>query len=85
MTRLTKPVTRETDARGWRRKRNLIVSLLPGDLIELREKGTRKRWTITIEAVYDIAVKAEVAMAKRAKAEARKARRANTSKPKGHQ
>lgn len=38
MTRLTKPVTRETDARGWRGRRNLIVSLLPGGMIELRKK-----------------------------------------------
>lgn len=72
MTKLHKRVERETDAKGWRGKRNLIVAFLPGDLIELREKGTRKRWTIPIEAVYSLAVKAEVASQKRARAEARK-------------
>ncbi len=75
MTRLTKRVERETEARGWRGKRVIIVALLPGDVIELREKGTRKRWIVPVGAVYDIAVKAEVAAAKRAKAEARKAKR----------
>lgn len=74
MTRLTKRVERETDARGWRGKRNLIVALVPGDLVEVREKGTRKRWSLPIEAIYDLAVKAEVASKKRAKAEARKSK-----------
>ena len=75
MTRLTKRVERETDARGWRGKRNLIVALLPGDLIEIREKGTRKRWVLPVDAAYHLAIKMEVAAQKKEKAAARKAKR----------
>ena len=46
MTRLTKPVTRESAALD--RGRPLIVTLHPRHL-ELRPKGTRKRWTISYE------------------------------------
>lgn len=75
-TRLTKRVERETEARAGRgTRRNLIVALLPGDVIELREKGTRKRWLLPVDAAFSVAVKMEVAAAKRAKAEARKAKK----------
>lgn len=60
MTLLEKPIHRKT--RGaysvlyFRRPRQLIVSLLPGDLIEFREVGRRTRFQIPIETAFRRAV-----------------------------
>jgi hypothetical protein len=57
MTPLHKPVQRVcafTKSRG----RKLIVTLAPGDLIEIRElRG--KPLTVTVQAVWDLACRAE--------------------------
>jgi hypothetical protein len=50
-TQLKKPVSRVTI--GKHRGRNLVISLLPGDLIEIREKGRRTREVISIGGVFD--------------------------------
>ena len=57
-TALHKPVRRVTllEHRG----RRLVVSLLPGDLISVREQGRRKEELFTIAWAYDMAVIARV-------------------------
>ena len=54
MTRITKPVSRESDALD--RGRPLIVTLHPRHL-EVRPKGTRQRYTISYDACLWLAVK----------------------------
>ena len=56
MTRLTKPVRREC-ARTTDRGREIVLSLLPGDLLTFRRKGARTTYTLTIEAAYHLAAK----------------------------
>ena len=74
MTRLTKPIRRET-VRTAVQGREIIVILQPGDLIAFRQKGCRKTYTTTIGACFWLAAKADaVEQAKIKKAE-RKARR----------
>lgn len=49
-TKLVKPIHREMlsvmETRGRNRGRSTIVSLLPGDEIQFRSKGTRKTYTV---------------------------------------
>ena len=54
MTPLRKPVYRLTDTlvRDRSTRRLLIAGLLPGDVIEVRLKGTRQRVSVPIEHVY---------------------------------
>jgi len=58
MTRLDKPVRRETATlkRDQGRTRALLVELHPSH-IELRLKGTRRRLAVPYDAVYDLASK----------------------------
>ena len=58
MTRLDRPVRRETDTykRDGGRARALIVELHPTHL-QLRRKGTRRVLSIPYDAVYDAAAK----------------------------
>lgn len=53
-TELKKPVHRKTV--GTHRGRKLIVSLLPGDVIGIREERCRKMELISIAGAYDSAV-----------------------------
>lgn len=57
MTRITSPVTRESAA--FDRGRPLIVTLHPRHL-EVRAKGTRRRYSISYEACLWLAVKREL-------------------------
>lgn len=76
MTRLNKPISRETSelvrARG---PRPLIVTLYPGDQIGLRPKGTRTEERTTLSAVYSLAIKQRIARERAEKLKTRKARR----------
>ena len=78
MTLLVKAVRRETQitVRDRSKRRNLIVTLLPGDVIELRAKGTRKAYVLDIETVYQVAMKIEADHVRRAKDAARKSKKA---------
>ena len=58
-TKLVRPVSRLTTVPH--RGRQLVLTLLPGDFIELREHGRRKRETISIAGVMDYAIKCRVA------------------------
>ena len=54
MTRIGRPIVRETAARE--RGRPLLVELHPG-FLAFRLKGTRQRWPISYESVFWSAVK----------------------------
>lgn len=62
------PVTRETNATY--RRRPLIVTVT-GHLLVMREKGRRLKFDVSIDAVYDLAMKLQA----RAAREEKKARR----------
>lgn len=53
-TELTKTVSRVTV--GTHRGRKLVVSFVPGDCIEIREKGRRTVETVSIAGIFDYAV-----------------------------
>lgn len=79
MTLLEKPVHRKT--RGaysvlYARPRQIIVSLMPGDLLQFREAGRRTKYTIPVDLVMKQAVKAAALAEFREKQKARKARKA---------
>jgi hypothetical protein len=65
MTRLSKPVTRESAT--IERGRALIVTLHPRHL-ELRPKGTRKSYSISYDACLWLTVKREIDEQKRQRA-----------------
>lgn len=49
---IRRPLSRETRFPFGHYKRKLIVSLIPGDLIEMRMKGKRLRYSVEIDDVY---------------------------------
>jgi hypothetical protein len=69
MTRLDKPVTRESAV--FDRGRALIVSLHPRHL-EIRPKGTRTRYTASYDQIMWLAVRRQHQEEQAAKAAARK-------------
>lgn len=62
MTKLTKKLTRESDAAVYERSkyRPIIVSVEPPDRIGFRLKGTQRSYTLPIAMCFRIAVEAEV-------------------------
>ena len=72
-TELRKRVKRKTIYRD-RRGRALVITLQPGDTIELREERCRKVFTISIPLVYSMAVKLTVDRERAEKKAKRKAR-----------
>jgi hypothetical protein len=69
MTPLKKAVHRLTEAeiRDGSAKRKIVVGLLPGDLIEIRLQGMRRRLTVSIEAVYHLAARQQAEADRREK------------------
>jgi hypothetical protein len=65
------------EIRDRSKRRSLMVTLLPGDVIELRPKGTRQRLIVDLETVWHVANKLEAARIKEEKAKARKAKKAS--------
>ena len=60
MTQLRKPVKRSLSLVGkgsWRRE--IIVTLYPGGVIGLRDKGRRREYTLPLATVYMLAAEAE--------------------------
>ena len=60
MTRLERKVTRAT--RGeysvlYAKRRAIVTTLLPGDVIEFRELGRRGRWLLAINTAFHYAVR----------------------------
>ncbi len=79
MTPLTKPVHRltQTMVRDRGSKSRLIVAgLLPGDVLEFRMQGTRKRFVLPIATAYYQAARLEAARVVAQRQAARRARRA---------
>ena len=77
MTKIRSPVYRETYGQVFERgMRPVIVGLKPPNLIELRLKGTRRRYYLTAEAAWNIALRGHLRLVEKEKAAARKARRA---------
>lgn len=74
MTPLKSPVHRETGARirDAGKTRAVIVSLLPGDVIQFRLKGTRTSYVLPIDAEFYRAARLH---AERLRAEKRAARK----------
>lgn len=78
MTNLEKPVHRKT--RGaysilYTRPEKIVVSLLPGDLLQFRNAGRRVKFTIPVDSVMRYAVRLESTRKMIEKQKARKARR----------
>jgi len=69
-TELKKKVSRVT--LGTHRGRKLVVSFVPGDCVEIREKGRRTVETVSIAWLYDQAIISRVAREKFLKKQARK-------------
>jgi hypothetical protein len=57
-TKLLKPISRVTVSEH--RGRRIVVTMVPGDFIELRESGRRKSEIISIAGVMDFAIKCRV-------------------------
>ena len=74
MTPLRKKVTRECTEAAWR-GRKLVVSLAPGDVIEVREKGRRRVYAAPISWVALQIVKQNVDAERAEKRKARAVKR----------
>ena len=76
MVEIHKPVKRSTrhsyGVLHHRRLRKIVVSLVPGDVIEFHELRSRKKFSIGIDDAFRIAVKIAAAAARRQKIEAKK-------------
>lgn len=77
MTPLRKAVYRvsATTIRECGRARQIIVGLCPGDVLELRLKGTRRRYLLGISSAFYQAVRLKGEQDKREREARRKARR----------
>lgn len=78
MTGLHKPVSRRTARKYavlYREQRPIVVTLLPGDVLEFRESGRRDRWHLAVDSAFRYAVRAKAFQEAREKAQARKASR----------
>ena len=76
-TKLNKPVFRESYAviRDRSKRREVVVGLLPGDVIEFRPKGTRYRVSASIDVLWSYVAKLDAANKARIKKEQREAKR----------
>lgn len=54
-TKLLKQVERETTHTTTRKGKVLVVTLLPGDVIEFRAKGSRRRLVLSLGHAYTLA------------------------------
>jgi len=81
MTTLTKPVRRMTNGKldgsyGPDRDKRIAVTLLPGDMLQLRPERTRRAETIALIDVYRYAVRCRVNASVLERARAKKESRA---------
>lgn len=76
-TKLRRPVHRESVAtiRDGSKIRPVVVSLLPGDVISLRPKGTRRPEFLAVTTAWHYAVTLRVRKEQAERAAARKAKR----------
>lgn len=71
MTPTTKPTVRLTSAYVRDRGLRPLVAVLTGSLLELRPKGLRSHETIDLASIYDMAVRARLALERKTKAKRR--------------
>ncbi len=63
MTAITRPVKRRTNGTynvlyaSASKARPIIVTILPGDILEFRESGRRLRWYLAIDTAFRYAVR----------------------------
>ena len=63
MTDILKPVKRRTQGTynvlycSARKARRIVVTILPGDVLEFREHGRRMRWHLAIDSAFKYAVR----------------------------
>lgn len=63
MIEIKKPVRRKTSGHynvlycSPRHARKVIVSIIPGDVLEFREQGRRMRWHLAIDSAFKYAVR----------------------------
>ena len=60
MTTLHKPVSRRTAhdyAVLYTKARPIVVTLLPGDVLEFREHGRRCRWLLAVDTAFKYAIR----------------------------
>jgi hypothetical protein len=77
MTTTNKPVRRVTQgsyAVLYAKARPIIVSILPGDVLEFREHGRRGRWYLAIDSAFRQAVRIQALHDAAQKKRERKAR-----------
>jgi hypothetical protein len=62
----------------YRTARPIVVAILPGDVLEFREHGRRKRWTLAVDTAFrhavELASRAALADAREKKAAQKKAK-----------
>ena len=81
MTDITKPGKRRTQGTynvlyvSPRKARRVIVTILPGDVLEFREQGRRMRWHLAIDSAFKYAVRCKAFADMAAKRQARKAKK----------
>jgi hypothetical protein len=73
VTRLLKAIRREARC-TYEQGRPIIVTLEPGDMISVRQKGCRTVWRTTLGACLHMAIKAEVRAAQAEKSARKKVR-----------
>lgn len=73
MTKLTKAVRRETEAVS--RGRNLIIEIKPPYVVRVKEKGRRRWFSTTVQAVFDLAAKQEAEQIRKERYLARQAKK----------
>jgi hypothetical protein len=76
MTPTSKPVTRRcTLPSRLARQRRLVITLGPGDMLELRPERSRQSEFVPIDAIYSMAVKMRLLFEKKEKAAIRRAKK----------
>lgn len=77
MTELKRTIKRTTRAKVA--GRNLVLIIEPPDLVTVREKGRRKGFSLTVEAIYYLAAKAQAEHDRNERLKKRKANRRQRS------
>jgi hypothetical protein len=73
MTTLEKPVVRKTRRNLMHYKRPLVVALLPGDVLAMREARCKRTVFLDLHGLYIDGLRRQILAEKRAKKKARRA------------
>lgn len=75
MTILDKPITRKTRKNLLHYRHPLVVSLLPGDILSMREHRCKRTVFIDLHGLYIDALRKQILVERQQKKKARRARR----------